>query len=180
MSRDARPSTRWAGRPVDRSLARSRARCAAAAGGAGLENDTGAVSVFVIGISITLLLMAGLVVDGGNAINARQTIADDVEQAARAGATALDQQALRTGGVPVLDRAAARRRAIAYLVALGYDQQDITFPDTMPQTTRQLSVAARDVVPTQVLSLAGKGSFPVSASSTARAAPGITTEERFP
>jgi Flp pilus assembly protein TadG len=134
----------------------------------------------VLGVSVALLLMAGLVVDGGNAINARQRIADDVEQAARAGATAIDQRALRDRGVLVLDRPAARRRATDYLVGLGYSAGDITFPAALPQTTRQLSVSARDVVPTQILTLIGKNDFPVSASSTARAATGITSEEPAP
>ncbi|MGL5857629.1 MAG: Tad domain-containing protein [Angustibacter sp.] len=139
-------------------------------------HEQGAVTVFVVGIAITLMVMAGLVVDGGNAINARQTIADDVEQAARAGASAIDTEVLRSGGIVVIDLPQARRRAIDYLTQLGYDPGGISFPTTLPQGGQQFSVSAQDVVPTDVLPLIGIRQFPVRAVATARAATGITGE----
>ena len=42
-----------------------------------------------------MVVVAGLVVDGGGALNARMTLADDVEAAAVAGAQATDELRLR-------------------------------------------------------------------------------------
>ncbi|GMA88285.1 hypothetical protein GCM10025868_35350 [Angustibacter aerolatus] len=60
-------------------------------------DDRGAVTVFVLGLTVTLLALGGLVIDGGNRVNDEMTLADDTEQAARAGATAIDEEALRVG-----------------------------------------------------------------------------------
>jgi hypothetical protein len=138
------------------------------------HGDAGALSVFVVGIAVTLLVLAGLVVDGGTAINARQTIADDTEQAARAGAMAIDEVTLRSTGQVVLNRADAQRRASDYLVGLGYPAGRISFPD--PPDARSITVSAQDTVPTKILSLIARPSFDVRASATARAATGITVE----
>ena len=54
------------------------------------RSEQGSATVFVIGFAIVLFLCAGLVIDGGLAINKRMRIADDAEQAARIGADSID------------------------------------------------------------------------------------------
>lgn len=67
-----------------------------ARGAAGGER--GSMSVFVVIFSVAVFLLAGLLVDGGAAINARLKAADIAEQAARAAADQIDVEALRVTG----------------------------------------------------------------------------------
>ncbi len=138
-------------------------------------SDQGSATVFVLGLAVVLMALAGMIIDGGTAINARQTLADDVEQAGRAGSTALLLGA-GPGGTTVLDRGLAQQRARDYLVRLGYQSSDISFPPDMPQAGVEISVSASRVVPTKVLQVIGIENFPISAAITSRAATGITAE----
>ncbi|RJL33659.1 hypothetical protein D5H75_12400 [Bailinhaonella thermotolerans] len=62
------------------------------------------MSVFVVLFSVAVFFMAGLLVDGGAAINARLRAADIAEQGARAGADQIDEEHLReTGNLRILD-----------------------------------------------------------------------------
>lgn len=126
-------------------------------------DESGTATAFVVGFAIVLLACAGLVIDGGTALNARMTLADDVEQAARAGAQEIDIVALRANDVVQLDPRAAEGRAHAYLGGLGYTVSTATaFED-------QITVGARDQVAPKLLSLVGVPPFDISASATAQA-----------
>ncbi|MBE1590238.1 pilus assembly protein TadG-related protein [Nonomuraea angiospora] len=61
-------------------------------------NERGSMSVFTVLFSVVVFLLAGLLVDGGAAINARLRAADVAEQAARAGADEIDVDHLRSTG----------------------------------------------------------------------------------
>lgn len=137
-----------------------------------MRSERGAVSVLVIGIAIALLVMAGLVVDGGNAINARQKISDDVEQAARAGADQIDVLALRESGVIVVLESQARTAAMSYLVGLGYDPGRIG----VAVAGNEVTVSAENTINTQLLSFIGRNTFDVEGTATARPAAGIINE----
>ncbi|MEV0581816.1 pilus assembly protein TadG-related protein [Nonomuraea sp. NPDC050310] len=62
------------------------------------RDDRGSMSVFTVLFSVVVFLLAGLLVDGGSAINARLRAADVAEQAARAGADRIDVEHLRETG----------------------------------------------------------------------------------
>ncbi|GII75496.1 hypothetical protein Sru01_04780 [Sphaerisporangium rufum] len=62
------------------------------------RGERGSMSVFVVLFSVVVFLLAGLLVDGGAAINARLRAADIAEQAARAAADQVDVELLRTTG----------------------------------------------------------------------------------
>ncbi len=79
----------------------------AAGAGAGRALQRGSISMFVVIFTIAVLMLAGLVYDGGLAIAARQRAADIAEEAARAGANAVDVDALRSGASLRLDEAQA-------------------------------------------------------------------------
>ncbi|MFC7382487.1 pilus assembly protein TadG-related protein [Sphaerisporangium rhizosphaerae] len=67
------------------------------------SEDRGSMSVFVVIFSVVVFLLAGLLVDGGAAINARLRASDVAEQAARAAADQIDVENLRgTGQVRLL------------------------------------------------------------------------------
>lgn len=61
-------------------------------------NERGSMSVFTVLFSVVVFLLAGLLVDGGAAVNARLRAADVAEQAARAGADRIDVEYLRETG----------------------------------------------------------------------------------
>src|SRR3954468_13031547 len=69
---------------------------------------------------IALLAIAGLVVDGGYVLAARRAAFDEAEEAARAGAQAIDVDSLRRGGAVVVVPDEARQRALAYLARSGH------------------------------------------------------------
>lgn len=127
------------------------------------RDERGAASAFVLGMAITLLVVAGLVVDGGGALNARMTLADDVEAAAVAGAQATDELRLRADDVLVIDPAEARERAAAVLAGRGYEGIRIVVTD------ESVTVTARDRVPALMLNLIGINEFDIEATATSEA-----------
>ena len=128
------------------------------------RDEDGTATVFVVGFAVVLLACAGLVIDGGSAINARMKLADDVEQAARAGAQQIDIDTLRGSNVVTLDGLAAEARARQYLNALGYTR--VTVP---PVTGDTITVHAEDTTTTKLLSLIGVHDFDIAATATAQA-----------
>lgn len=73
-----------------------------------LREDQGSMSVFIVIFSVVVFMLAGLLVDGGAAINARLRASDIAEQAARAAADQIDVENLRmTGQVRLLGDAGA-------------------------------------------------------------------------
>lgn len=82
--------------------------------------ERGSMSVFTVLFSVVVFLLAGLLVDGGAAINARLRATDIAEQAARAGADRVDVEHLRTTGtVRLLDEAQVCARADEIVAAYG-------------------------------------------------------------
>ena len=70
-------------------------------------SERGSLSLFAVIFTLVVLMLAGLVYDGGLAIAARQRAADVAESAARAGANAVDVEAFRARQVLVVDQAEA-------------------------------------------------------------------------
>ena len=62
------------------------------------SGEEGTISMFTVFFTIIVFLLAGLLVDGGLAIHARQRAADIAEEAARAGANNIDINTLRASG----------------------------------------------------------------------------------
>jgi Flp pilus assembly protein TadG len=115
-------------------------------------DDTGSVALFMSLLTVALLAMAGLVIDGGAAIAARERAADLAEQAARAGADALVPASLR-GPSPTglqVDPAAARAAADRVLSLGGANGEltinglDVTVTAHVPRRAVILSAIAVD------------------------------------
>jgi hypothetical protein len=84
------------------------------------QRERGSMSVFTVLFSVVVFLLAGLLVDGGAAINARLRAADIAEQAARAGADQVDVEHLRsTEQVRLLGEAEVCGRAEEIVAAHG-------------------------------------------------------------
>lgn len=126
--------------------------------------ERGSVSAFVAVVALGLVMVAGLVYDGGQILSAQATARDLAANAARAGAQELDLDALRSEGVAVLDPGRAVAAAQDYLDASGVegsavvDGADITVTVLVDAQMRILPVPDRTV----------------RATDTATATPGLT------
>ena len=130
------------------------------------RDQDGSLSAFVVLLLVTMMALLGLVVDGGSALAARQSAADEAEQAARAGAGALSVEALRAGALQ-LDPSAAVAAAESFARAAGH-------PGTATVSGGVVTVRISFRVPTEVLGIIGIDSLPVSAQASAVDVQGVT------
>lgn len=135
------------------------------------ERDRGAVMFWVIPIMVGLIAMAGLIVDGGNAISARERAEDVSQQAARAGADALSPTALHDSDPSDLSADPGAARAAAQRVL---DSAGITNPNVVV-SGESVTVSVTVHEKTQILSAFGLNDISGSASSTATALHGSNT-----
>lgn len=85
------------------------------------ERDRGSVAVFTVVFAVAVVLLTGLILDGGIAMNARERATDIAGQAARAAAGDIDVGALQTTGRAVIAQGAC---AIADQLIQRYAQLD--------------------------------------------------------
>lgn len=114
---------------------------------------------FIVLFTVTLLAVAGLVIDGGYALGAKREAMNEAEQAARAGADALNQGALRDGTIQV-DPGKAVTAAQNYLNSIGAT-------GTVHVKGGEVTVTVSTQQKTAILSAVGVDSIPVKASATA-------------
>lgn len=76
------------------------------------STERGSISALVLGLTITFILCAGLVVDGGRVVSRYLELADIAENAARSGSQEL--RSLRSGN-PTVDPVRATRAAERFL-----------------------------------------------------------------
>jgi Flp pilus assembly protein TadG len=135
----------------------------------GRTTDQGSATVFVVAFAGVLFACAGLAIDGGRMINARDRVNDVAEQAARAGAGQLDDASLRAvDGSVVLDRGAAEAEATRFVNQANPEYTVIPHADT-----GSVTVTVEWTYPTAILGIIGINSFPVSGTATAGPATGV-------
>ena len=134
------------------------------------DPDRGSITAYLLIMTVALVVLAGLVLDGGAALTAHGTAADTAQQAARAGADALDEQSLRASAPAGLttNPAAAREAAAAVLAAA-----DVSGDVTVTGTT--VTVTARATTPTAILAIVGIDQVGGTATATAVPLHGTTT-----
>ncbi|ACU72906.1 conserved hypothetical protein [Catenulispora acidiphila DSM 44928] len=123
------------------------------------------VTAFTVVIVIALMVFVGLAYDGGRALDGRVKALNEAQEAARAGAQALNLGALRAGGTAVLDPEAAVGAAKAYLAGTG----DAGTVDVAGTT---VTVSVTHVQATKFLGLVGVGSITAHVTASARAEQG--------
>jgi uncharacterized membrane protein len=134
---------------------------------AGRRSECGSASIWALTVTAGVFtVLLGLVVDGGNVIEARAEAARAAEQAARLAADQLSAGSVREGHDAVSPGAAAES-ARGYLRAAG-------MPGTVHVAGDTATVTVHDKVPTKVLGIIGIGAFPIDESATAV---GITEED---
>ena len=145
----SRTTSRTTGRPVGRLTGDPR-------------GEEGMVTAFVVVFTFALLLMAGLVIDGGLTLAAKVQAIDDAQAAARAGAQAIDVPLYRSTGEITLDPTQASTDAEAFLARTGHT-------GTVSVNGDQVTVTVTITQPTQILSLVGIDSLTETASGSATA-----------
>jgi Flp pilus assembly protein TadG len=124
--------------------------------------EDGTVTAFVVVFTAALILMAGLVLDGGLTLAAKVQAINDAQAAARAGAQAIDLSTFRTTGQITLDPAQATTDADNYLAAAGHT-------GTVEVNGDQVTVTVSITQPMQILSIVGISHLTVTGSGTATA-----------
>lgn len=134
------------------------------------RDDRGQITAFVVVFTAAVVMFAGLVLDGGLSLAAKIRALGEAQEAARAGAQALDLAAYRRDGTVRLVPAQARALALRYLAATG-DQGTVT---ATPEAVT-VTVTARQH--TQLLNLAGLHTLTVTATGSAHPVRGIDTPD---
>ena len=135
--------------------------------------ERGSLSVYVVIIAAVLMLVAGLCIEGGRVLNARATMADQAEQAARAGVQQLSMAKLRGSGEASTDPSAASSAARSYLARTGAAKTS-----TVKASSDRVSVTVERDVPTTMLRLVGVPSIHVSVTGEAHNAFGPEERQR--
>jgi len=118
------------------------------------RRDRGSISGFVVVITMTVIVCAGLAVDGARIVGGKVSAADHATNAARAGA----QQLMSLhAGAPSLDLGRARAAANGYLAAHG-------LTGSVQVSPQRITVTVTVVVPMTLLRLAGVSSKTVRAT----------------
>ena len=150
------------------------------------RDDRGSILPLVPVLIVILMLLGGLVVDGNRALNARNEAQSYAEEAARAGATAIDP----TAADLTVDPALAQQRVEAFcrtVQANSRDQVHCQFIGVTAATTHcghqpltsKLVVEARVTmsIPTTLLGLVGIQELHATGDARARPFEGITAAD---
>jgi Flp pilus assembly protein TadG len=127
------------------------------------SGEQGQVTAFFVVFTAGLIVLAGLVWDGGNLLAARREALDTAEEAARAGAQGIDLLAVRTGQPIRLDPDRAAALARTHL-------RQVQAAGTVKATEQQVTVTVTVVQPVVLL---GGGGRTVTGAGTARPVPTI-------
>lgn len=108
-------------------------------------DERGSITVFVLGVVVALVVVGGLVLDGGTIIAGHREADDEAAGAARAAAQAIAATARQTGALTI-DAGVARTAAERYLLPYGHaplvsvDGDQVTIRVAFPVTTQILSI----------------------------------------
>lgn len=122
------------------------------------QDVRGSISAFVVSLTMTFMVCAGLAIDGGRIIAAKIRAGDNAENAARAGAQALTD--IRSG-VPRVDPPRATRIASAYLETTGSQGR-------IEASRLEVCVTVRSIETMTLLQLVGVDSRQVAATRCAQ------------
>ncbi|CAL8978640.1 hypothetical protein CELL_02920 [Cellulomonas sp. T2.31MG-18] len=126
------------------------------------DPERGSVTVFFAISALGLLVLLGLVADGGAKLRATQQATATAAEAARAGGQALDTAAATAGITGHVDRTQAVQAAEHYLTAAG-----VTGTVEVSADRTRLSVTVTRTTPTAFLSLIGIDQMTVTAHAQA-------------
>jgi hypothetical protein len=122
--------------------------------------DEGQITAFVVVMMAALILLAGLVLDGGLTLAARERALGEAQQAARAGAQAVNLTVYRADGKLILSPGEAVADGRAYLTGIGADGTVTVAGNTVTATVTIIQEM-------QILDVAGLRSVTVHATASA-------------
>jgi Flp pilus assembly protein TadG len=130
------------------------------------SDDRGAITLWVLGVTLIVMFVGWFSVTLWTGSDQRRQLAAAADQAAQAGATALDTNAFRTTGVRQLDPALARQRALDNLAQQHIDQLLANY--RVDASATQITVTLDGQVDIGLLRIfdAGDGSIAVHVSAT--------------
>jgi len=130
------------------------------------QADSGQITAFVVVMATALILLAGLVLDGGLTLSARERALGLAQEAARAGAQGVNLAIYRQSGNLVLSPALAAADAQQYLASTGSQ-------GTVQVTGNIVTVTVTITQRMQILDAAGLHAITVHASASATPDRGI-------
>lgn len=128
----------------------------------GKRGQRGSITVWLATFSIGLLVMIGLVVDGGGKVRTQQRAQDLAAQAARVAGEQIQPDLAIAGQAATIQTVDARRAAQTYLTAAG-----VTGTVTI-RGDQSVTVEVFDHYQPVFLTLIGIGDLPVTATATSR------------
>jgi Flp pilus assembly protein TadG len=129
------------------------------------RGERGAFTTWFLVMVVPMMLMAGLVFDGGQVLSARREALDVAQNAARAGAQAIDGGQIRQGNIAV-DPALVHTVAQDYLTATG-------FTGTVTVSGTEVTVLVTQDVDMALLGAIGVQAKTVTGTATARIVRGV-------
>jgi Flp pilus assembly protein TadG len=136
------------------------------------DRQRGALSLMVVVLFIPLILLVGIVVDGGAQLTAYQNAEALAQEAARAGATTVNTAEAYGTGTFAVDPEQAEAAAISYLNTA--PASDITGYHVSAAGARAITVSVTISEPTSFLSLIGVRRISCTRSATASLVTGVT------
>jgi Flp pilus assembly protein TadG len=134
----------------------------------GADHESGALSLMIVILFVVLAALAGIVVDGGAELNAREQAYALAQEAARAGATNVDVSRAYAKGSFVVDPQQAIAAASSYL------DQASQHRYTVSANGDTIRVSVTITEPTRLLAVIGVDSFTCTESATASLVTGVT------
>ncbi|SEO89300.1 TadE/TadG family type IV pilus assembly protein [Actinacidiphila rubida] len=131
-------------------------------------DDRGGIAVYTAIVTVMLLGIIGLVVDGGGKLRETERADTVAMEAARAGGQALDPAAAITGTAYRVDPQAARAAAYAFLHQAGARGHVNISPDRT-----SITVTVTGSYATKFLPVVGIGSLPVTGHGSAKLLHGV-------
>jgi Flp pilus assembly protein TadG len=126
------------------------------------RREDGSMSLFFAVTTVGLLMVMGLLVDGGGALNASNCAESLAQEAARTAGQQLDPAQAIEGTAITIDPDAAQAAAQDYLAAAGV-QGDVQITDD----GQTMTVTVHDTYTTYFAQLIGKGTINVTGTATA-------------
>jgi len=130
--------------------------------------DTGSLTLLLAFLLVSLLALAGLVIDGGRKLNQSANAYAIAQEAARAGAGMVDRSAAYQSGTFDVDEGQALAAARTYLSGAGYTGS------VSPDGTQKIRVTVTVKERTLVLSLIGIDTMTSTGSAVASLVTGVT------
>jgi Flp pilus assembly protein TadG len=135
------------------------------------DSERGSLSLMLVIMTVSLLALAGLVVDGGAKLNEAENANAVAQEAARAGAGMVNQATAYSSGTFTVDQSQAIAAADAYLASVA--SQGFTGSVT-PVGAQSIHVTVSVTQPTKILSIIGIDSITSNGSATASLVTGVT------